>query len=229
MYVSYISIYTHTKCYGKSTDKTIWMGWGLPIKARAKRSLLQLTGRETWLGPPCSTFFSTSYSFPLLSWGGCKSQVSKLNFRNPLQRSTNIHESREQCEQNPPNTDPVPGSRQLFLTLFTFAQLLLTLTMGIPALSLSLFLFFSLLLSSHHLTAFPSPTPSCHVYFAIFSAALSNLISPALAHHQTIAISWYMQKGCPTSLNSMQNPPSQHVLRLTPFFSTKPIFFFKLI
>lgn len=58
----------------------MWMGWGLPIKARAKRSLLKLTGGETWLGPPCSTFsFSTSYS--------------KLNFRNPLQWSTNIHES----------------------------------------------------------------------------------------------------------------------------------------
>lgn len=140
------------------------------------------------MGPTLNLLLLYFLLFPSSFFRRCKSQASKLNFRNPLQWSTNSHESREQCEQNPQNTDHVPGSRQLFPTLLTFVQLLMTLTLGIPVLSLSLSLFFSLLLSSHrHLLS----CLFCYIFnsfiqFDIFSLGTSPKYSNKLIYAERV-------------------------------------------
>lgn len=102
----------------------------------------------------------------------------QAKFQKPL-----TMEYKYSLKHNPPNTGHVPGSRQLFLTLLTFVQFLMTLTLGILVLSLSLSLFFSLLLSSHHL---PSPTTP-----AMF----------ILLYFQQLYPIWYLQ---PWSLTKIQ-------------------------
>lgn len=212
-------------CWKNSIDKVNCIGWGFPIKARAKGILLKLlTGKEKWLGPPHSAF---SFSIPILSpvFRRYKSQGAYKLFTSASRQSTHSY-----CKQNKIGWVPTTqclGQCTVLTHFHDFIQLLISTwpwLWGSQSLSLSLSLL-SLVFLSYHLTAFLSlPTPSCPVYLATFSTALFNVLSSALAPHQKI-ISWIQSE-------RHQDAPHYSILyRISPtptYSKTKPMISTKL-
>ena len=126
-------------CWKNSIDKVNCIGWGFPIKARAKGILLKLlTGKEKWLGPPHSAF---SFSIPILSpvFRRYKSQGAYKLFTSASRQSTHSY-----CKQNKIGWVPTTqclGQCTVLTHFHDFIQLLISTwpwLWGSQSLSLSL-------------------------------------------------------------------------------------------